>query len=245
MKWLSLDERLELSRRAVKRAGKIPVVATGNVSLNTQDHLEEVKCMADTGVAAVVLVPTHGLGVNTQAIGDYYATLSDATPCPTLIYEWPAVDSYLLPSDVYGQLANHHNIWGIKDTTCTLEGITAKIHAAPDSVVYQANHPYMLDAIRNGARGIMAISTAANADWVLRFWHEAIAGGEHAEKLLVELITLDSLLIHNMSYPPTAKVMAQLRGMDMGLTCRNPVALRDETVKAITLWYHHQVAGMQ
>lgn len=32
MKWLTLDERLELARRAAARAGKTPVVATANLS---------------------------------------------------------------------------------------------------------------------------------------------------------------------------------------------------------------------
>lgn len=62
MKWLELDERLELARRAARASRGVPVVATANLDTDIARHRDEVARMADTGVAAVVLVPPDGMG---------------------------------------------------------------------------------------------------------------------------------------------------------------------------------------
>lgn len=243
MKWLTLDERLELARRAVKIAGDVPVVATANMQPNRADHADELQRMADTGVAGVVLVPPDGLGTDQSRLGQYFGELADRALCPAMIYEWPLVVPYLIEADVYTDLVKHHNIFGIKDTTCTIEGISAKIQDAPEGIVYQANTPFMLDAIQLGARGIMAITTAACAELVIDFWHQASSGKEGAVKLHQHLVTLDSILIHQSSYPASAKVLANLHGIPMNLKCRNPVTLRAETVKAVNVWYESVYGG--
>jgi 4-hydroxy-tetrahydrodipicolinate synthase len=237
MKWLHLDERLQLSAMAVKRAGNTPVVVTANLDPNIEFHQEEVQRLADTGVAGVVLVPPPGLGKNQSQLGEYFAALADRAPCPVFIYEWPMVDHYMIGAHIYADLATHHNVWGLKDTTCTLETIRAKIQAAPNSVVYQANHPFMLDAIHSGARGIMAISSAACTEQVVTFWSAAKSGLQEAERLHEDLVILDSILIHGNGYPATAKHLAKLMGMDLGMTCRNPVVLRGESAKAVEIWH--------
>lgn len=236
MKWLTFAERLELAERAVKLAGDVPVVVTGNLEQNPAKHLEEALRMADTGAAAIVLVPPSGMGADQNRLGEYFAQLADRLPCPVILYEWPMADAYLVDAEVYGRLANNHNVWGIKDTTCTVHGIQAKIKAAPDSIVYQANHPFMLEAIRMGAKGIMAITTAACADKVIGFWRSAVADEADAAERHYELVVLDSMLIHNGAYPASAKLIARHRGMDIGLTCRNPAKLPPETSKAVSMW---------
>lgn len=243
MKWLTLAERLELARIAVKIAGAVPVVATGNLLPDPADQLQEVRQMAETGVAAVVLVPPPGMGADQERLGSHLAWLAEGAGCPVIVYEWPLVHPYLLAAGIYAGLVRNHGIIGVKDTTCTIEGISAKLAAAPESVVYQANHPFMLDAIRRGARGIMAISTAANAELVVDFWNSAKAGDASAAEKHRTLVALDNLLIHQGGYNATAKLLARLQGMDIGLVCRSPVVLRSETVKAVELWHESVYAG--
>ena len=99
---------------------------------------------------------------------------------------------------------------GIKDTTCTLEGIQAKIDAAPESIIYQANTPYLLDAVDLGARGTMAITSTAAADISVKFWEAMPDQREDAVAYHRQLVLLDAIL--RFGYPATAKYLAQLRG---------------------------------
>jgi 4-hydroxy-tetrahydrodipicolinate synthase len=235
MKWLTLDERLALASRAVERAGNVPVLATANLEDQTDDHLAEIERMAETGVAAVVLVPPQGLGNEPEQFAAYFAHLADHAPCPVILYEWPLRTPHLIPADLYADLVNAHGVLGIKDTTCTVEGIRAKIDAAPDSVVYQANTPYLMEAVDLGARGIMAITSAAAADAVVDYWQAARDGTPETVQRHRELVFLDALL--RFGYPATAKHLAALHGLPMQIHCRWPVTFPAEAAKALTVWH--------
>lgn len=240
MKWLTLDERLELARRAAKRAGDVPVVATANLADEIGAHADEINRMAETGVDAVVLVPPQGMGNESEAFAEpegfaaYFARLADQSPCPVILYEWPLRTSHLIPADLYADLVHMHGVVGIKDTTCTVEGIRAKIDAAPDSVVYQANTPYLIEAIDLGARGVMAITSTAAADAVVQFWQAAQDRSPETGQRHQSLVFLDALL--RFGYPATAKYLAARRGMPMEMHGRWPVAFPAEAAKALDLW---------
>lgn len=237
MKWLTLEERLELAGRAVRLAGQTPVVATANLSTGLGAQLEEVQRMADQGVAGIVLVPPDGLGQDQRRLQEHLATLTAAAPCPVFIYEWPQVAPYAIDASVYGELVRQAGVCGIKDTTCTMEGIRGKLEAAPTSIVYQANTPYMLDALQAGASGIMAITSAAAAKLVVRLWEEAgsVGSAARAQEIHAQLVWLDALL--RSAYPLTAKVLASLRGMPIGITSRWPVTLASEVAKGVEVWH--------
>ncbi len=239
MKWLTFEERAELARRAVKRAGSLPVVATANLDPELDRHPDELHKLADTGVAGVVLVPPDGLGEDQDRLREYFARIIEDAPCPTLIYEWPAVTPHLVDAHVYGDLVKRHGLAGIKDTTCTMEGIGAKIERTGNAAVFQANAPFMLESIRKGARGIMAIVSAAAADLVIRFYRAASAGSDEAAALHESLVLLDCALGRGGAYPATAKHLASLRGVTMGLACRAPANAAPEVLKAIEVWLAH------
>lgn len=238
MKWLSLEERLELARLAVKHAGDRTVVATANLGSDLTQHANEVAQMIETGVSGVVLVPPPGLGKDPKALQEYYAGLIESASVPVFLYEWPQSDPYLLDPAIYATLVEQHGLMGIKDTTCTLDGIKAKIDVAPQAIVYQANMPYLLDAVKAGARGMMAVTTAACADLALSFWRNA-EQGEYAaaERDHFQLVTLDA--VQRYGYPATAKYLAGLRGVDISPVTRWPIPFPKEAAKAVELWYEN------
>jgi 4-hydroxy-tetrahydrodipicolinate synthase len=239
MKWLTLDERLALARRAVQLAGGVPVVATANLEPDPALHPQEMQRMAETGVSGVVLTPPPGYGTDQARLGDYFASLVSSAPCPTLIYEWPQVQPYLIDPVVFGRLVNEHGLVGIKDTTCTMEGILAKIEQAPNAAVFQANMPYALAALRQGACGLMAVVSAAAADLTVRFWQSVKKGEPAAEALHSQLVFLDAVL--RGAYPATAKHLARLRGIPVGPTCRWPVSMPPEIAQAMEVWHRQAV----
>ncbi|MEK3916626.1 dihydrodipicolinate synthase family protein [Paenibacillus sp. FSL H7-0331] len=235
MGMLTLDERLSLAEIAVKRAGNTPVVATANVSPDTGNHAEELRRMEETGVSGVVFIPPKGMGENQERLGAYFADLASRSSVPVILYECPLNKPHLIDPHVYSSLVVNHGIVGIKDTTCTIEGIEAKIKGAPNSIVYQANTQHMLDAIHLGARGIMAITATAAADVVIQLWREATTHSDVAVKTHKKLVALNDAL--GLGYTATAKYLAALRGIPMSHVTRSNKSLSEEAAAAIRAWH--------
>ena len=238
MKWLTGDERLRLARRAVALADGLPVVATANLDPHPGYHHDEIARMADTGVTGVVLIPQSDLAANHERYVEYLLNLIERSPCPVLLYEWPQVDHYLLDPAVVSRVASQ--LSGIKDTTCTMDGIGTKLRAAGDTVVYQANLPYLVDALEIGARGVMAVVSASHADRLVALWDSYRAGRDDVLRRHRDLVVLDSLL--RQSYPAAAKHLVALRGIPMTLTTRWPTDIPAETIKALDIWFDNDHA---
>lgn len=233
MAWLTLDERLELASRAVARAGNIPVVATANLEVDRDAHAEEIDRMISTGISGFVLIPRAELTTDPSAYADYLLQLIERADAPAYLYEWPQVDNYLLADDVFAKVAPH--IAGVKDTTCTIGGITTKLQKAEGAIVYQANTPYLLESVELGARGYMAITSTCAADLAVETWKALEASNEEsASKLHRELVFLDTLLVR--SYPAIAKAIVARRGVPIETTCRWKGVYQSEFDRAIEAW---------
>ncbi|MFD0962052.1 dihydrodipicolinate synthase family protein [Paenibacillus chungangensis] len=235
MKWLTLQERIDLASVAVKRAGDVPVIATANMEQDPSRHDDELKRIEGTGVAGIVLVPPLGLGKDQSQLQDYFARLADLASCPVFLYEYPGSQPGTIEAWVYEQLVKRHNVHGIKDTTCTMEGILAKINAAPEAIVYQANAAFMLDALRQGCRGIMAIVSAGCSDIVIDLWHQARQGDPAAEHTHRLLLYLDCAL--STGYTATAKYLLKLQGLGIDIHTRSPGELKPHAAKSMEVWW--------
>ena len=236
MKWLTRPERLALAERAVARASGVgvPVIATANLDPDRTQHERELCDMAETGVTAVVLVPPSGMGRDQRRLQDYVLRLTEKAPCPVILYEWPQVEDYFISPQVFGELASRGRVAGIKDTTCTVEGITAKLNVAADTVVFQANTPYLLESLALGVGGIMAVTSAARCDLVVRLWESFQTGADDLETVHQQLVCLDALL--RMAYPAAAKYLVNVQGIEMSTATRWPVHLAGEMGKALEVW---------
>ncbi|QQE80565.1 dihydrodipicolinate synthase family protein [Alicyclobacillus sp. SO9] len=232
MKWLLRSERMELAKRAVKRAGNLPVIATANLDDDRQMHKEEIQEMIETGVSGIVLVPPLGLGIDASQLEEYFSELIELSSVPVLIYEWPQTAPHIVSAETFSSLVKRTGLRGIKDTTCTLEGISEKIKSISgyDATVFQANIPFLLDSLDVGVEGIMAVVSSCCADWVVELWqrrHDLSARGDLYSKLL----QLDMLL--RLGYPATGKFLARARGIDISPATRWPIELTKEAERAL------------
>jgi 4-hydroxy-tetrahydrodipicolinate synthase len=233
---LALQERLDLAARAVKRAGgSLPVLATANVESNHMEHQQELLRMVETGVSGVVLIPPNGMGADQERLAEYFIEMAEISPLPVFLYECPMVKPHLIDAAIYSELANQHGIRGIKDTTCTIEGIMAKITGAPNGIVYQANTPFMLEAIHQGAGGIMAITATAAVQMVLELWELGVRRDPSANAVLEKLVSLDALL--GKGFTSTGKYLVSLQDIPMNVHSRNGKEMNQATAKAMEIWH--------
>ena len=212
MTLLSLEERLKLATLTVKHKGNTTVVATANIEATKEENLEEVKKMEQTGVDGIVLT-TKGFGDDDDKLVSYIRELASSNTLHVFLYEFPGFQPHLMCVKAYGELTKDGLIWGIKDTTCTMEGIQSKIDNKGDSTIIQANMPYLWDAYVAGARGVMATPTSCGGAFFQRF-HEAFVAGDMAlaEQRYNEIILLDNAI--DSGFCASAKELIRLQGVD-------------------------------
>ncbi|GAA3399933.1 dihydrodipicolinate synthase family protein [Paenibacillus hodogayensis] len=236
MDLLTLQERLELAKRAAARAGGTPVLATGNVQGDPAEHEEELRRMAETGVSGIVLIPPGSMGEDQSRLEDYFARLAGLSPLPVFLYECPLAAPRHIEPSVYGRLVANHGIAGIKDTTCTPETIHAKIVSAPQSLVFQANMSYLRESVRDGAQGIMATTGSAAVDALLEYWRAEQEGDALAAEMWHELLVfLDG--VFGRGYPATAKHLVDLRGVRMETVTRKSKGMNESAAKGVEVWW--------
>ncbi len=212
MKELTLEERLKLAELTVKHKGETTVVATANIEPTKEGNLEEIKKMEQTGVDGLVLT-TKGMGDDDDKLVEYIRELASSTTLPVFLYEFPGFQPHLMSGKAYGELTKDGLIWGIKDTTCSLELIKDKIANKGDSTIIQANMPYLFDSYVAGARGVMATPTSCGGAFFQRF-HEAFLSGDMAlaEQRYNEIILLDNAI--DSGFCASAKELIRLQGID-------------------------------
>ena len=212
MKELTLEERLKLAELTVKHKGETTVVATANIEPTKEGNLEEIKKMEQTGVDGLVLT-TKGMGDDDDKLVEYIRELAQSTTLPVFLYEFPGFQPHLMSGKAYGELTKDGLIWGIKDTTCSLELIKDKIANKGDSTIIQANMPYLFDSYVAGARGVMATPTSCGGAFFQRF-HEAFVSGDMAlaEQRYNEIILLDNAI--DSGFCASAKELIRLQGVD-------------------------------
>ncbi len=247
LRHLTARERVQLARRAVERSGAMSVAAVANADPDVSKHADELARIADTGVSAVVLIPPDGVGRDQSMLTDYFADLAGRSPVPVILYEIPSAKPKEIAPATYGALVRETSVCGIKDTSGTVAGAAAKMEAAPNGIVYQAVAPFLLDTLRAGGNGAMAIASTACTRLVVKLWdlamEERSAGATkaRAEEAQRQLTYLNAVL--ELGYMATAKHLVSLHGIPMNVYCRSGRTLAPMAAKSIETWYHHYREG--
>lgn len=241
MKELTLEERIKLATLTAKHKGDTTIVATANMEASWFAQVEEVKRMSQTGVDGIVFV-TKGYGNDPDRLVSYIGELKTYTDLPVFMYEFPGLQPHLISGETYGRLADL-GIMGIKDTTCTMDGITAKIANKGDSCIIQANMPFLFEAYKAGARGVMATPTSCGGAFFQRF-HEAFMSGDMAlaQQRYDEIILLDNAI--DSGFNNSAKYLVQLQGIkNFKPINRGPNTLSSARLESLKSFYHWCVAN--
>ncbi len=238
MALLTLEERIKLATLTAKHKGNLTVVATANMEPSWFAQVEEVKRMSDTGVDGIVFT-TKGYGNDSERLVTYIGELKQYTDLPIFMYEFPGFSNCHISGECYGRLVKECGVLGIKDTTCTYEGIKDKIDNKGDSCVIQANMPYLFEAFKLGARGVMATPTSCGGAFFQRFF-EAFTSGDMAlaEQRFNEITLLDCAI--DSGFNSSAKYLVNLQGVK-GMSSRSRGGshlspARMESIKSFHNW---------
>lgn len=208
MFYLSLEERIKVAEIVVKAAaGRIPVIASGHISDEFEDQVQEINCMAKTGVQAVVLI-TNRLAKEEESDEIWIENCSRLLDriddyIPLGFYECPYPYKRVMSAETIAWCTNTERFYFLKDTCCDIEQIKEKIRVIQGTnlKLYNANTTTLLESLRSGAAGysgVMANFHPLSYVWLCENFEKAEANE------LSDVLSIASL-IERQYYPINAK----------------------------------------
>jgi len=225
MFYLSLSERLQIASFIRKKTDRrVPVIASGHISVNLEDQIYELKAMVDTGVDAVVLVSNRL--ANQGESDDIWkknveSVLKEIPDIPLGFYECPYPYKRLISSDLLEWCSETGRFYFLKDTSCNLEEIKTKIKAVEgrDLKIFNANTETLLGSLKFGVAGysgVMANFFPELLVWLTRNWTRK----PDRLKELYKFLKVASSAFESQLYPLNAKYYMQLDGVKILLNSR-------------------------
>lgn len=218
MFFLSLRERVELAA-FIKKHATVPVIASGHISYDLDDQVDELKRIANTGVDAVIML------TNRMAQQDEHAStwknsleyLLNGLPdnIPLGLYECPYPYKHLISDDELSFCASTGRFRFLKDTCCDISLIRHRTKILEGSTLglYNANTSTLLQSLQCGGKGFSGVMANFHPElyvWLAKNWQEQPEKAEQVQSLL----TLCSF-IERQLYPVNAKYHLSQLGLPM------------------------------
>jgi 4-hydroxy-tetrahydrodipicolinate synthase len=142
--------------------GKIPVLA-GTGSNNTAEAVRLTKVAKDIGADGVLAISPYYNKPNRAGLIKHYYKLADLD-IPVIVYNVPSRTGQNLEPDLIAELAQHPNIWGVKEASGNIGQISRIIEETQDDdfIVISGDDNITLPIMALGGAGV--ISVAANID---------------------------------------------------------------------------------
>lgn len=156
---LSRDEQFALIARAVEFAdGRLPILA-GTGSNSTAQTVDLSVAVGDTGIDAYLVVVPYYNKPGQEGMFRHFSAVADAVAKPVMLYNVPGrTVADLLPETV-ARLADHENIFAIKEATGDigrLRDIQALVN--DDFRLFSGDDFTALDFLRQGGHGVVTVS---------------------------------------------------------------------------------------
>lgn len=182
---LTRDEHEELIERAVElAAGRVPVIA-GTGSNSTAQTIDLSRAIGRSGIDAYLLVVPYYNKPVQEGIFRHFAAIADAVEKPVMLYNVPGrTVADMLPETV-GRLAQHGNIFGIKEATGDIERLKAiQDLVDEDFRLYSGDDFTLLPFILQGGHGVVTVSGNVVPAAVAELCRLALAGDTDAATAL-------------------------------------------------------------
>jgi 4-hydroxy-tetrahydrodipicolinate synthase len=128
---LTADERARVIETVVD-AASVPVLA-GTGSPGYRETREVTAAAADAGADAALVVTPFYYPHDQSTLAAYYRDLADEASLPIYLYSVPVFTDVRLQPDTVGDLADHPNIAGIKDSSGDVETFVRIVRRTADA----------------------------------------------------------------------------------------------------------------
>jgi 4-hydroxy-tetrahydrodipicolinate synthase len=169
---ISVDEVVELTRRAAARlAGRIPVIA-GSGTNDTARSIARTRRFAEAGADAVLAVTPYYSRPTQEGLFRHFTALAEESSVPVILYNVPSRTGVDLLPETVARLAPHPRIVALKEATGSMERLRALTErCGEDLVLLSGDDPSAAEAMLAGARGVISVT----ANVAPRAMHELCA----------------------------------------------------------------------
>jgi len=158
---LSGQEFTEVLSRVIERVeGRIPVLA-GTGSASTKAAIEQTGRAAELGADGALVVTPYYNKPTQSGLEAHFTAIADASDIAVILYNVPSRTAVDMLPETVERLSSHARIAGIKEAVpdaSRIEELCAR--CGPDFVVLSGDDYSCLQAMRQGAHGV--VSVAAN-----------------------------------------------------------------------------------
>lgn len=210
MFFLSLEERVEIGRFVKERAaGRVPVVTSGHISDSLEDQAKELTAIAKTGADAVILL-TNRLAKEEESDEVWLENLKKLLEMipkdvPLGFYECPYPYKRIISPELLKWCADSGRFYFIKDTSCDIENMKAKLDAIKGTnlKLFNANTSTLLESLERGGSGYSGVMANFHPELYVKLC-ESFWQGDGQSRKIADFLTVASL-IERQVYPVNAK----------------------------------------
>ncbi len=228
--FLTLEERVELTRAVVKKAKELAendtsrepmmIVASGHISDSLEEQVKELNAICAEKPDALILISNRMDIANTSDdkwIEETYRLIQELpSHMPLGVYECPKPYKRLLSDKMIKWCADTGRFYFIKDTCCDAATLKRRAEICKDTnlKIFNANAQTMLESYRAGAYGYCGVMANIHPALYSRMFKEN-------SDILQAFLGL-SATIENLTYPCCAKYyLDKYEGISMSTYARS------------------------
>lgn len=224
---LTADERIDVARTAVAAAaGRVPVIAHVG-AMSTRESIRLAAAAAETGVAAISMIPPLYYGYTTSDVVSHLRSVIDAVDLPFVLYNIPQFTGRDISEGGFEELLALPQVVGVKHTSRNLYGAERIIHRHPHVDLVNGFDEFYLPALAIGARGAIGTTVGLQID-LFRALRRRFLDGDMTGARAVQVRINDTVeAMVEVGVFGAAKYLAGKYSVPLG-RCRRPLPCLDD-----------------
>ena len=221
-------------------AGRVPMIA-GTGSNDTAYAIELTQYAAEIGYNGALLVTPYYNKTTQAGLVAMFTAIADACDIPVILYNVPSRTGVSIEPETYAKLADHPNIYAIKEANGNISKIVETAALVGDKLdIYSGNDDQIVPIMACGGKGVISVlSNVVPKQTVAickKFAEGDVAG---AMELQIKYLNLTNALFSEVNPIPVKAAMAALGFCEDYL--RLPLVPMSEGKRAKLLEYMREV----
>ena len=205
-------EHLEVLRYSYERAaGRVPMIA-GTGSNDTAYAIRLTKEAAKIGYQGALVVTPYYNKTTQKGLVAHFTAIADAADIPLVLYNVPSRTGVNIEPATYAALAEHPNIWAIKEAGGNISKIVETMTLVGDKLdVYSGNDDQIVPIIACGGKGVISVLSNPLPGETSKMCHMALEGDiPGAMELQKKYLALTNALFCEVNPIPVKAAMAAM-----------------------------------